>query len=388
MKRIIKLTIIIAILAAAILIGKSFFKSDESAQFRTADITTGDIEESVSASGTLNPVTLVNVGTQVSGIVKTLNVDYNDEVKEGDVLAELDQSVLQAQLQQDMGNYNDAAATSKLSRADYDRQKELFDKGYISKADLDKAAQVKASAAAKLSSVSAQIDRDKVNIGYSVIKSPVSGVVISRAVDVGQTVAASFQTPTLFIIAKDLQKMQIDTNLSEADIGVVREDMPVHFTVDAYPGRTYEAKVRQIRLNPTNVQNVVTYNVVIDVDNPDKTLLPGMTAFVSLVEASKENVIRLPNSALSYKPSAEKAKEFSKEKPKGKVVYVLKDGHPEATTVKTGITDGRNTEIISGLAAGDKVITGEVQTEKKAASSGANLFGGGGRGGRGAGMRL
>lgn len=343
-------------------------KSQNKTTYVTSTVDRATIEQSVSASGTINPVKLVNVGTQVSGVIRILHVDFNDVVKEGQVLAELDPSLLQSQLEQSKGNLVGAEATLKQTSANYKRVQSLHAKDYVASADLDLAREQMETAQARVAIAKAQMSKDMVNIGYSVIKSPVSGVIISRNVDVGQTVAASFQTPTLFVIAQDLKKMQIDTNLSEADVGNVKPDIGVRFTVDAFAGRQFAGGVRQVRLNPTTVQNVVTYNVVIDVDNEDLTLLPGMTAFVKLIEAEKTDVLRIPNAALDYRP-----KEETEPCPKdSKCVYTLKNKKPQRMVIQTGISDGKFTELLGNtLQEGDAVITEESVSESKAKGKGA-----------------
>jgi HlyD family secretion protein len=272
-------------------------------EYTTIAADRGDIVETVSANGTLNPVTLVSVGTQVSGTVEKLQADFNDRVTKGQVLLELDERTYAAAVRQSEANLRNQQAQVDLTTANQQRAEDLFAKGYISKQELDQARQQARSAMASRDLTRAQVDRDRTNLGYTVIRSPVSGVVVARLVDVGQTVAASFQTPTLFQIAQDLKKMQIDSNFAEADIGRIREGSPVRFTVDAYPDRTFEGRVRQVRLNPKTVQNVVTYNVVVGVDNPEEILLPGMTAYVNVVLSERRDVLRIPNAALRFRPA-------------------------------------------------------------------------------------
>jgi HlyD family secretion protein len=249
-------------------------------------------------------------------------------------------------------------------------------KEYVSKQDLDQAVQAHKAARAAVDLARAQTDKDRANLSYTVIRSPVSGVVVARSVDVGQTVAASFQTPTLFQIAQDLSNMQIDTSFPEADIGSIKVDMAARFTVDAFPGRSFKGKVRQIRLNPSTQQNVVTYNVVISVDNPDQALMPGMTAYVNIGVAQRTEVLQVPNAALRFKPAETAAatdkKPGDKATAEGKAAKRKKDGNsgtvhvlsgdaltPVAVTM--GITDNRNTEIVSGeLKAGDTVVVGDA----------------------------
>jgi HlyD family secretion protein len=277
-----------------------------------------------------------------------------------------------------------AQASLQLARANETRMKSLFKEEYVSRQELDQAVQAREAAEAQTRLARAQNDRDRANLGYSVIRSPVSGVVVDRQIDVGQTVAASFQTPTLFKIAQDLTQMQIYTTFAEADIGAIRVDQPVRFNVDAFPNRSFSGKVKQVRLNPTTQQNVVTYNVVVAVENPEQILLPGMTAYVSIVVAQKNAVLLVPNTALRFKPAetdkvekadGEAAKSANGSRPSvqpgatgekrrrdsgSSTVYVLASGKIKQVKVGTGITDSRFTEVAGGeLKEGDKVITGE-----------------------------
>jgi HlyD family secretion protein len=247
-------------------------------QYRTATVGRGDIAAEVSANGTLNPVTLVNVGTQVSGTVKRIDADFNQRVKAGQVLAELDPALFQAALAQSTANLANAQAQLDLARANATRMQELFKQQYVSQQERDQTLAAVAQAEAQVRLARAQVTRDQTNLGFSIIRSPVDGTVINRQVDVGQTVAASFQTPTLFQIGKDLTQMQIDSTVSEADIGQIKVGQPVKFRVDAFPDTEYSGAVRQVRLNATTQQNVVTYNVVVNVANPDLALMPVLTA--------------------------------------------------------------------------------------------------------------
>jgi HlyD family secretion protein len=342
-------------------------------QYRLQTVEKGDLNQTVSANGTINPVTLVNVGTQVSGTVKKLYVDYNSTVEKGQILLELDNALLSAQLKQDLASVQNATASLELMTANEARTRSLYKQEYASRLELDTAVQAKKSAEAQLNLTHATVEKDRANLAYTVIRSPVSGVVVDRSVDVGQTVAASLQTPTLFKIAQDLSKMQIDANFAEADIGSIRVGLAVKFTVDAFPNRNFQGVVRLVRLNPTNQQNVITYDVIINVSNPEQILMPGMTAYVSLAVAERKDVLLVPNAALRFKPAeankrpnnqdANKKRDESEKSGRftGRV-YVLKNGQLQPVTVKLGITDNRNTEIISGdLKAGDQLVTGDAQ---------------------------
>ena len=344
----------------------------EENRYRTAAVERGDIVKTVSANGTLNPVVLAMVGTQVSGVIIKLKADFNQKVEKGQVLAELDPSLIKAQLQQSLANLENFKAALKLAEHNEARTHALIERHYASQFDLDQAVQNVAAARAQVAVGEALVNRDRTNLGYTVITSPVSGVVVSRNIDVGQTVAASFQTPTLFTIAQDLKQMQIYTTVAEADVGGIRVGQPVHFTVDAFPDRVFNGSVKQIRLDAKSLQNVVTYNVVIDVGNPDGILLPSMTAFVGIVVDDRHNALKLPLAALRFKPE-ETGKPESKHggagKPAGKTVYRLVGGKPVAMPVQTGISDGKSVEVIGEtLKEGEEIILEETSTGKGAKS--------------------
>ena len=353
-------------------------QSPESLDYTTVAVERGDIIKTVSANGTLNPVVLVNVGTQVSGTIQKLHADFNDRVKAGQVLVELDPALFRAALDQSSAKLANAEATLKLALANAGRTKALFEKGYVARAEWDQAEQAIGVGRAQVAQAKAEMRRDDTNLRYSVIASPVSGIVVSRNVDVGQTVAASFQTPILFTIAENLKRMQIDTTVAEADVGGIRVGQVATFTVDAFPGREYQGRVRQIRLNSQVLQNVVTYNVVIDVANPDETLLPGMTAFVNIVTARRNNVPRLPLGTLRYKPPepekgakspADQARPPKKDE---KMVYQFKDGQVVPIPIKPGLADTRNFEILTGdLPVGARVITEDNRKTKPSSKSSA-----------------
>ena len=344
-------------------------------KYRSSSSTKADVTQSVSANGTLNPVVLVNVGTQVSGTVKKLHVDFNDRVKAGQVLLELDPALLQAQVRQDEANLASARAALDLAVANEARSRTLWSQDSIARQALDTAIQARASAEAQVKQAEAQLAKDRTNLDYSVIRSPVSGVVVNRAVDLGQTVAASFQTPMLFQIAQDLSKMQIDSSFAEADIGNIKVGQPVQFTVDAFPDRTFSARVKQIRLNATTQQNVVTYDVVVAVDNPGELLMPGMTAYVNVQVAQRKDVLTVPNAALRFRPTeSTEVVQRGKAPPRASghsgTVYVLEARKLRAVPVQTGISDGRVTEIVAGdLNAGDSVVIGVQAAAPEAPST-------------------
>ena len=357
-------------------------------QFKTAQVTRGSLKAAVTATGTVNPVVQVNVGTQVSGTIKHIYANYNSVVKKGQIIAQIDPATFQAQANQARANLIQAEATllglratAANARKTLERNRQLIGKELIAQADYDtsEAASLSADALAKaqeaqVSQMKAAVDFAETNLRYTKIVSPVDGIVVSRNVDVGQTVAASFQTPTLFYIAQDLTKMQIDANVDEADIGRVKVGQEVDFNVDAYPDFPFKGKVSQIRISPTTVQNVVTYDVVIHVDNKELKLKPGMTANVSIITAVKDNVLRIPNGALRFRPPEKEPRQASR--PAGprkeQSVWVPAEGKPKRVEVKTGISDGTLTEIVSGdLAEGRPVI---VESLSKAKDNGATPF--------------
>lgn len=297
-----------ATIVAGLVGGGIWFAKQRAAQapeqrYKLVTIEKGDVTQTVSANGTLNPVVLISVGTQVSGTVRKLFVDFNDKVKKGQPLLELDDALVAASERQSAANVINAQAALDLAQANEARIKQLFAQEYVSKQEYDQSQQALKSARAQLALARAQNERDRANVNFTVIRSPVDGVVIDRVVDIGQTVAASFQTPTLIKIAQDLSEMRIDTSFAEADIGSIREGQKARFTVDAFPNRSFVGDVQQIRLNPTNTQNVVTYNVRINVANPDHLLLPGMTAYVNIGVQKREGTLLVPNAALRYKPA-------------------------------------------------------------------------------------
>jgi len=339
------------------------------APYKTQAVDRGDIVQNISANGTLNPVVLVNVGTQVSGTVYRLHVDFNDPVKEGQVLVELDPSLFRAQLQQTEANVANARVALRLAEKKMARNRSLIDQGFISPDALDVVEQQLEAARAQLAVSEAQLARDRTNLNYSVIRSPISGVVIARNVDIGQTVAASFQTPTLFQIAKDLRQMQIDTSVAEADIGQLHLGQIVHFTVDAFQEREFTGTVEQVRLNPTIQQNVVSYNVIVAVANDEGLLLPGMTANVRFTVSEKKNVLRLPNAALRYKPEDEPGSATSDRQPGERTVYRLQGGKSVAVNIRTGTADSSFTEITGGdIKAGDMLIIRDIAEAGKSTS--------------------
>jgi HlyD family secretion protein len=377
MKKIILAFVILLIIA----IGLTVFlkKGDPAPQYLTQKVDRGDIRATVSATGTVNAVTTVLVGTQVSGTIQALFADFNSQVKQGQLLAQIDPSTFEAQVQQSQANLS--LAQANLEKANvalrdtvnvFERNKILFERNFISRHDLDVSETGYLSALAQIKGSLAQVQQARAslqiaqtNLRYTRIVSPVTGTVISRSVDVGQTVAASFQTPTLFTIAQDLTKMQINTSVDEADIGRIRNDQPVTFTVDAYPEMTFQGSVSEIRNAPTTLQNVVTYDVIVNVANPDLKLKPGMTANVSIIVADKKNILRVPNAALRLRITDTA---LTADAPRGPGVWVLDHQTPKRVVLSLGISDNRFTEVLAGdIAEADGIII-EVKSNQTTAA--------------------
>ncbi len=340
--------------------------------YKTSEIVRGDLVEEITANGIINPVRVVSVGTQVSGTVQALYADFNDRVTAGQLLLRLDPALFNSRLQASEAALANVRASAGLQAANASRAAQLVAKDYISRQDYETSLASAKSGAAQVAQAEAQIRQDRANLAFSVIRSPVSGVVISRQIDIGQTVAASFNTPTLFQIARDLTQMQIEAAVAEADIAKVKPGQEVDFTVDAYGIRKFRGVVDQIRLNPTNQQNVVTYTVIVKAANPDGALLPGMTANASFVVSDRKNVLLLPNAALSFKPADWKPKRSTDGKPHAiqpdmVTVFVLANGQPVARRVRAGPSDAENTEVVAGpLKAGDVIISASNAPDKKA----------------------
>ena len=333
--------------------------------FELMKVEKGRIIEEVTASGKIQPVNTVSVGTQVSGIVEKVLIDYNDEVKEGQLLAQLDTAVLTENKNDAKARLDLAHAKKKVADLNFKRYEKLYKDKLIAKASLEEAEVNLAIAEADVLTATADFNKAERNFGYAKITSPVSGTVISKEVEQGQTVAASLQTPTLFTIAEDLSKMQIEASIAEADIGSIKAGMKASFSVDAYPNDAFSGVVKQIRLSPTEESNVVMYTVVIEVDNSSRKLLPGMTAFVQIVIHDKEGVLRIPTAALQYKPNAFVRKYVPKvtinlELNQG-VVYQLVDGNVVPRIFTRGVMNASHVEVVDGLKEGDQFITEYVQ---------------------------
>jgi HlyD family secretion protein len=365
---------------------------DGVAGYVTAPVDRGPIEETVTATGTVNPVTTVQVGTYVSGPILAIDVDYNSPVTRGQRVAKIDPSTFLVKVRQAEANLATARARVDKSRADLEfkklqleRTRRLLDRNLVAPNDVDTAKSNYDQAVAQLAldeasvkQAQASLEEAQVNLGYTDILSPVDGVVVARNVDVGQTVAASFQTPTLFLIAEDLTKMEVDTNVSESDVGRVREGQAATFTVDAYPGAPFHGVVLQVRNAPVTVQNVVTYDVVIAVDNPNLELKPGMTANVTITTARRDDVLRVSARALRFRPQNFPASAHAERKAGAddSTVYVLgDDGTPKPVQIAVGIRDAQRVEVAGGpLREGDQVVT-SLRRETPSATTGPPRFG-------------
>lgn len=397
MKKVFVLIPILVLIILAFLFFRGKGKKSE-AKYITAEVQRGDITIIVTATGALEAVTTVQVGSQISGTISALYADFNDQVKKGQVLAQLDPTFLKAQVSQAQADLEKATASVNLSSKEYERSLSLYQKNMISESEKDLALTNYELSVAQEKSAQANLDRAKTNLDYSIITSPIDGVVISRDVDVGQTVAASLQAPTLFTIAQDLTRMQVNTSIDEADIGKIKEGQEALFTVDAYPEKSFNGTVKQIRLSPEIVQNVVSYDVIIEVSNPKLLLKPGMTANVTILVDQRENVLKVPSGAFRFSPekssserkesnpmaqnlpssdtSAVKSSPSDFRKPGQNLLWILNNqGMPEPVPVQIGISDGSFTQIISDkIKQGDKVITGQNSSGPSSNNQQVNPF--------------
>lgn len=355
-----KIILLVAVLAVA---GTLFLQNCNRGKatntVETAKAHTGNISLSITATGTIEAITTVEVGTQVSGVIKKLYADFNSSVKKGQLLATLDETMLQASLDQSKASLMDAEADLTYQSATYGRMKSLYDKNLISQSDFDQVEYNYSRSLASVANAKALLQRSQVNLEYASIYSPIDGVVLNRAVDEGQTVAASFNTPTLFTIANDLTRMQVQANVDEADIGQVETGQRAEFSVDAYPEETFSGTVTEIRLQPVISSNVVTYTVIINAPNPEKKLMPGMTASITVFSQESSGVIIIPAKALNFNPPAGTDSDGVKIAGNpGQAphvwVYDGKQMHPK--TVNPGLSDGNYTEIKSGLSVGEEVV--------------------------------
>ncbi len=407
MKKWIMLAVLLVVIATVIGFVRKDKQENGKTGFQTIAVERGDLENTVSSTGTLNAIGTVEVGTQVSGTVEKVLVDFNDTVKKGDLVAILDKRVLQASVSDAEANLIKTRAQLELAETELKRVERLYNDDMISDQEYVSAKTSAQTARASVMSATTSLDRARTNLNYAEIRSPIDGTIIQRAVEPGQTVAASFSTPTLFIIASDLQKMEIEAMVDESDIGLIKDEQMVRFTVEAYPDNTFEGIVRQIRLQPETVNNVVNYTVIVDAENPEGKLLPGMTATVDFIAERIENALLVPNSALRFKPDEammaafrERMQERMKEmkergdspengqntdrpgggmgrnaSPDAKTVWTLDENEqPVPVRFEAGATDGKFTEVKRSrrLEAGTKVI---ISVSKSAESNGSSQSG-------------
>ena len=365
-------------IAAVLVIGIIGFAGSKQVKYQTRHVKRCTITQVVEASGTINPVNTVSVGSTVSGLIKEIYVDYNDVVKKGQILAQIDPANFEATVQQNQAQINNAQANvARLQAiADFDRQqyiryKNLYAKNFVAKSELDEKYSTYKSDVAQINAAKAQISQYQAslrtamtNLGYTKIIAPVDGTVISREIDLGSPVAASFQAPELFTIAQDLTNMQIEVSVSEADIGKVEEGQDVTYTIDGYPDQNFKGKVTQVRLSPTTESNVVTYTVIVDVNNEDLKLKPGMTANVSIITDRSENVLCVPNMALKFTP------DINGPKYKNQGIWVLEKGKPKRIEIKTGANNDSNTEIISDKINEDTQVIMSIKNKNSKTNNG------------------
>lgn len=389
--------LLIAVLAVAATIGAALLARGGGGpeNFRTQRPARGEISSTVTSSGTINPVVTVTVGTPVSGIVQGIYADYNAQVKKGQLIAQIDPATYRAQVEQSRGNVLNAQAgldKARVTLADATRTRQRYENlvkdGSVSRSDFDTYSTAEASARAAvqaaqgvLAQAQGSYRQAKTNLDYTNIVSPVDGIVISRSVEVGQTVAASLQAPTLFTIAQDLTKMQIYATVDESDIGRIQEGAGATFTVDAYPETRFSGTVTQVRNAATTVSNVVTYTVVVGVDNAELKLKPGMTASVVFQTAHKADALKIPTASLRFKPQAASGAKTSAEAapklaPGQKRLYVLQDGKPVPVAVTVGIGNDKETEVLTGLTGSEEVVLESLGTTKKASASPLGMSGG------------
>ncbi len=395
-KKIIRLSIIVVAAAALFFVISSITKSDKTIHLKTVAVSKGDVEVTVSATGTIQAIQTVEVGTQVSGVIDKLNVDFNSIVKKGDLMAVLDTKPLQISLAQSAAQVESAKAELVYQQACYDREKVLFDKSLSTRSSFEQAEYNLARAKASLQSANADYQKSATNLNYAYIYSPIDGVVLDRQVEKGQTVAASFSTPTLFTIVNDLTRMQVEVNIDEADIGMVKTGQIVEFTVDAFPDEVFSGEVSELRLNPVTTSNVVTYIVIVNAPNPEKKLMPGMTASIEILVESASDTELFPAEALQFFPTEaelatymnqlsnqEKAemeqaiaeyKNVKASQNQTSTVWVKSGNIIKPVAVETGIENGISIQLVNGgVSVGDILVTGftETATEIEDESSGS-----------------
>ena len=379
MKKIVTIIIIIAVIVGAFF----FFRSGDKKviAYETVELKKGSINNTVTATGTIEPITKVDVGTQVSGTISHIYADYNSVVKKGQLLAELDRKLLEAELRSEMANLKSSKSEFEYQDKNFKRLRQLHEKNLISETEYEEALYLYEKAQPAQEKAQATLVKAQSNLEYATIYSPIDGVVLSREVEEGQTVAASFETPTMFTSANDLRKMQVIANVDEADIGQVLEGQRVTFTVDAFPDDTFEGDVTQVRLNPSTESNVVTYEVVIDAPNPELKLKPGLTANITVYTMEKNDILLAPLKAFRFTPETDPANPQTPQVPQAgrgeKVVWLQTAEGIVPKVIKVGVSDGIYTEVKEGIQEGSRLIVG-IERGKKIApqggSEGSNAF--------------
>jgi HlyD family secretion protein len=375
-KKYLLVALLLVLLAFIFIFFKPFGKTKEEIKIETARISRGEISDIITATGTLEALETVEVGTQVSGVIENIFVDYNSLVSKGQLLAKIDETPLVASLEQSLASVESAEAEVDYQKANYDRYKVMSDKKLIAQSDFDLVEYNYKKANASLKNAKLLYEKNKINLSYATIFSPIDGIILDRAVEEGQTVAASFNTPTLFTIANDLTQMQVEASVDEADIGRLKVGQRVEFTVDAFPDMKFDGELTEIRLQPVESSNVITYTVVIDAPNPEKKLMPGMTANVSFYVTEKKNIVFVPSKALKINPNPDLMKSYKEQNPevefelpnppgpgsermseeKPEMVWVKTENIISVRPVELGDTDELYYEVLSGLEEGDEVI--------------------------------
>ena len=385
-KKYFKNSIIVLVATIVVFFGYKYFTTEKKASIavQTVKLSKQNVTTSVTATGTVEPVDQVDVGTQVSGIINHIYADYNSPVKKGQLLAELDKTNLQESVNNALAQYNASLNELNYYQQNYDRQKNMYKSGVISKADYEQAAYQVKNSQETVSQRKTALAQARTNLSYANIYAPIDGIILSREVEEGQTVAASMTTPTLFTIAKDITKMQVEANVDEADIGGVEVGQRVSFTVDAYPQEEFSGRVRQVRLSATTESNVVTYTVIIDADNPEQKLKPGLTATITIFTQELKDIDTVPASAIAFSPDTETLQKYYQQNQikakipeirtgKGKEKYIWiknNDGSLSQKLITVGINDGINIQVVSGLSGSEQIVTSlEEQTEAVASSS-------------------
>ena len=385
-KKYFKNSIIVLVAAIVVFFGYKYFTTEKKASIaaQTVKLSKQNVTTSVTATGTVEPVDQVDVGTQVSGIINHIYADYNSPVKKGQLLAELDKTNLQESVNNALAQYNASLNELNYYQQNYDRQNNMYKSGVISKADYEQAAYQVKNSQETVSQRKTALAQARTNLSYANIYAPIDGIILSREVEEGQTVAASMTTPTLFTIAKDITKMQVEANVDEADIGGVEVGQRVSFTVDAYPQEEFSGRVRQVRLSATTESNVVTYTVIIDADNPEQKLKPGLTATITIFTQELKDIDTVPASAIAFSPDTETLQKYYQQNQitakipeiktgKGKEKYIWiknNDGSLSQKQITIGINDGINVQVVSGLSGNEQIVSSlEEQTEAVASSS-------------------